>query len=120
MSANVLCAASKALNSSIGGGDALYATMILLPNIIQIVHLANGDRRAVRLMIPPDGGGIRLAAIDHDGLWHAVTSGGLSQKASGRLLVALLREEESDGLVELIRRLIRGILLNISTKYITL
>jgi hypothetical protein len=114
------CAASKALNSSIGGDDALYATMILFPDIMQIVHLANGDHRAVRLMIPPDGGGIRLAAIDHDGLWHAMTSDGLSQKASGRLLVVLLREEESDGLVELIRRPIKGTSLNISTKYITL
>jgi hypothetical protein len=71
-------------------------------------------------MIPPDGGGIRLAAIDHDGLWHAMTSDGLSQKASGCRLVVLLRQEESDGLVELIRRPIRGTLLSISTKYITL
>jgi len=94
--------------------------MILFPNIIQIIYLASDDHRAVRLMIPPNGGGIRLAAIDHDGLWHAMTSGGLSRKASGRPLVAQLSEEESDGLVELIRRPIRGTLLSISTKYTTL
>jgi hypothetical protein len=93
--------------------------MILFPNVIQIIYLVNGGHRAVRLMIPP-GGGIRLAAIDHHGLWHAMTSDGLSQKASGCRLVVLLRQEESDGLVELIRRPIRGTLLSISTKYITL
>jgi hypothetical protein len=45
---------------------------------------------------------------------------GWLEKASDRLPVALLREEEGDGMVELIRRPLRGISLSISAKYITL
>jgi hypothetical protein len=56
----------------------------------------------VRLIVPPNGGGIGLTAIDGDRLGHAVPADGFGEEACGRLLVALLRQEEINGLATLI------------------
>ena len=62
--------------------------------IIQISHLADADRRAMRFVIPPDGRRIGLAPVDRDRLGHAMAADGLGEEAHSRPLVALLREEE--------------------------
>ena len=68
--------------------------MILLHNIVAIRNLADADRGAVLLVIALDGRFIGRAAINGDLLRHAVAADRLGQEAFGRLLVALLREEE--------------------------
>jgi hypothetical protein len=71
-------------------------------HIIEIFHLPDGDRRAVRLVVPPDGTGIGLAPIDGDRLGRAMTADRLGEEAFSRLLVARLREQEINGLAGLI------------------
>jgi hypothetical protein len=76
--------------------------MILLHDIIQIFHPADGDRRAMRFIVTPDRRGIGLAAINRHLLGHTVPVDGLGEKTLGRLLIALFREQEIDGLAALI------------------
>jgi hypothetical protein len=71
-------------------------------HIIEIFHLPDDDRRAVRLVVPPDDGGIGLAAINRDLLGNAMATNRLGQEARGRPLVPVLREEKVNGLPRLI------------------
>jgi hypothetical protein len=76
--------------------------MVLLYPVVEILDLADDDSRVVFLIISPDGRRIGLAAIDGDLLRHAMTADRLGEKALGRLLITLLRQEEIDGLPGLI------------------
>src|SRR5207237_9223505 len=70
-----------------------HPAMKLLHNMVEILHLADGDRGAVRLVIALDGRFIDRAAINADLLRDAVAADRLGQEAFGCLLIALLREE---------------------------
>jgi hypothetical protein len=76
--------------------------MILLHNIIEVLHLTDGDGGPMLLIVTPDGGGIGLAPIDGDRLRHPMAANGFGEEALGRVLVPLCREEEIDGLPGLI------------------
>src|SRR5256885_8612600 len=78
--------------------------MILLHNVVEILDLADGDRGAMFFIVALDGRFIGGTSIDSDLLWHAVATDRLGQKAFGGLLVALLRQEEINGLALLIHR----------------
>src|SRR5712691_8171455 len=61
-------------------------------------NLADGDRGAVLLVIALDGRFIGRAAIDRDLLRYAMAVDSLGEEALGGALIALLRQEEIDGL----------------------
>jgi hypothetical protein len=46
-----------------GTGDALHAAMILVQEIMQILHLTDGDGGPVRRILALDGGFIGLTAV---------------------------------------------------------
>jgi hypothetical protein len=56
----------------------------------------------MRLIGPPNGGGMGLTAIDGARLGHAVPADGFGEEACGPRLIALLREEDINGLAALI------------------
>jgi hypothetical protein len=62
--ANVHCAASKDLNPSMGTGKTFHCAIVLCYDIVTVFDLADGDGRAVLLVVALDGGFIGLAAID--------------------------------------------------------
>src|SRR5215510_12501376 len=78
--------------------------MILLHNVVEILDLADFDRGAMFFIVALDSRFIRGTPIDGDLLWHAVTTDCLDQKTFRGLLVALLRQEEINGLALLIHR----------------
>src|SRR5262249_28580860 len=63
-------------------------------HVVEILHLADGNCRAMFLIVALDRGFIGRTPVDGDLLRHAVAADRLRQEAFGRLLVALLREEE--------------------------
>jgi hypothetical protein len=67
-------------------------------HIIEVLHLANDDRRAVHLVVPPDGGRIGLAPLDGDLLRHPMTADRFGQEARGRPPAALFRQQKVNGL----------------------
>src|SRR6266850_839319 len=97
----------KRLEPQHGTGDPLHAAMVLLHQIIEIVHLTDDDRGPVLRVVASDGRGIGLAPINRDRLWHAMTPNRLGEKARGGALVALVREQEINGLAGLIHRTIQ-------------
>src|SRR5262249_60657719 len=78
--------------------------MILLHHVVEILDLADFDRGAMFFIVALDGRFIGGPPIDGDLLRHAVATDRLSQKAFRGLLVALLRQEEINGLALLIHR----------------
>src|SRR5687768_16851264 len=80
--------------------------MILLHEIIHIFYLANDDRRAVLLVVCPDGRGIGLAPINGDHLGYPMAVDGLGQEAYGRPLVPVSGQEEINRLATLVHRAI--------------
>src|SRR2546428_98698 len=76
--------------------------MILLHNIVEILHLADGDRGTVLLVVALDGRFMGRATINGDLLRHAVAADRLGQEAFGGLLVALLGEEKVNRLAHFI------------------
>src|SRR5262249_17018884 len=78
-------------------------------NIIEIFHLANDDRCAVLFVVALDLLFIGRTASNRDPVRHAVAADRLSQKAQGRLLIAVLRQEKVNGLPRLIHRTIEVI-----------
>src|SRR5215510_3661535 len=78
--------------------------MILLHNVVEILDLADFDRGAMFFIVALDSRFIGGTPIDGDLLWHAVTTDCLDQKTFRGLLVALLRQEEINGLALLIHR----------------
>ena len=73
----------------------LHSSMVLFHDIIEILDLADGDRGAVLLVVALDGRFIGRTPVDGDLLRHAVAADRLGQEALGGLLVALLRQAES-------------------------
>jgi hypothetical protein len=57
-------------------------------DILQRWYLTDDARRAVCLIVPPDGGGIGLAPIDGNRLGNAMATKRLGEEARGRPLVA--------------------------------
>jgi hypothetical protein len=80
-----------------GPRDSLDGSMVLFHHIIQILHLADADRGTVRFVIPPNGGGIGLAAINGNLLGDTMPADRLGEEAPGRLLVTLVCEQEING-----------------------
>jgi hypothetical protein len=85
-----------------GPCDPLHTTMILLDDVVEILDLADFNRRAVRLVVALDGGFIGLTAIKRDLLRDAMTADRLGQEPLGRSLVARLGQQEVDRLARLI------------------
>ena len=93
--------AAKGLEPQHRPGHPLHRTMILFHDIVEILDLADGDRRAVLGIVALDGRFIGRAPVNGDLLRHAVAADRLGQKALGGPLVALLGEQEIDGLAVL-------------------
>ena len=91
-----------------GPGHPLHASMILFHNIVEILDLADGDRGAVLLVVALDGRFIGRTPVDGDLLRHAVAADRLGQEPLGGLLVALLRQQESQSSGPSYRRRDRG------------
>src|SRR5262252_7928925 len=87
-----------------GSCHPLYASMILLHNVVEILDLTDGDRGAVLGIVALDGGFIGRTPVDGDLLRHAVAADRFLEKAERRLLVSLLSEEKVNGLAVLIHR----------------
>ena len=78
--------------------------MVLFDNIIQILHLPDGDGRAMLCVIAFDGGFLGVTAVNSDRLRDPVPADRLLQKPQGRLLIAVLGQQKVDGLTLLIDR----------------
>jgi hypothetical protein len=85
-----LCALGcrKRFEPRYGTGDPFDAAVGLRYDISQRWHLTADDRRAVRLIVPPDGGGIGLAPVDGNRLGNAMATKRLGEEARGRPLGA--------------------------------
>ena len=68
--------------------------MILFHHIMQIFHLADGDGRAVFLVIAFDGGFLGVTAIDGNRLGEPVAADRLLQKPERGLGVPVLRQQK--------------------------
>ena len=75
--------------------------MVLFDDIIQILDLADGDGRAVLLVIAFDRGFIGVTAVDGDLLGQPVAADRLLQKPQRGLCVPVLRQQKVDGLAVL-------------------
>jgi site-specific DNA recombinase len=71
-------------------------------DIIEILHLPDGDGGTMLVIIPPDGGGLGLAPINGDLLRHPMPADRLAEEARGGLLISVGGEEEVNGLSHLI------------------
>jgi hypothetical protein len=71
-----------------GTSNPCDAAVALRDDLWQRGHLTDEERRAVCLMVPPDGGGIGLAPLDGHRLRHARATKRLGEDARGRPLVA--------------------------------
>jgi hypothetical protein len=91
----------KRLEPQHGASDPFDAAVVLLHHMIQLFHLADDDRRAVHLVVSPNGSGIGLTAIDGDRLGHAVPADGFGEKTLRGWLVPVLGEQEIDGLARM-------------------
>lgn len=67
--------------------------MVLFHQIVEVLHLADADRRAVRLVVAPDGGGMGLAPIDGDRLGNPVSTDGWCATASRGVCLPGLRAQ---------------------------
>ena len=72
--------------------------MILLDDVVEILHLADFDRGAVRLIVAFDRRFIGLASIDGDLLGDPVAADRLREKAERSLGIPVLREQKVNGL----------------------
>jgi hypothetical protein len=72
--------------------------MVLFHDIIEILHLANTDCRPVFCVVTANSRSVGLTPINGNLLGHVMPADRLGEKAFGRLLVALLGQEEIDGL----------------------
>src|SRR5687767_15982172 len=72
--------------------------MILFHHVIEILHLANVNGRAMIFVVTLDRRSIGRTAIDRDLLWRAVAANGLGQKPLGSFLITLLGEQKVNGL----------------------
>jgi hypothetical protein len=70
-----------------GTSDPCDAAVGLRYDILQRWHLTDDDRRAVCLIVPPDGG-IGLAPIDGHRLGNGMATKHLGEEARGRPVVA--------------------------------
>ena len=96
------CAAAHDLKPGMGRATRLTVAMILLHQVIQIVHLPDDHRRAVRLVVSQSGRGIGLTAINGDRLRHAVPTDGFGEETRGCRLVPLRRQQKINRLAVLI------------------
>src|SRR5262245_32154112 len=81
-----------------------YCSVILFHHIIQILHLADGDSRAVLLVIAFDGGFIGVTAVNRDRLGEPVAADRLLQKPERGRCVPVLGEQKVNGLAVFIHR----------------
>ena len=77
--------------------------------VVKIFDFADGDRRAVFLIVALDGRFMGRTPIDGDFLRHAMTANCLGQEPLGSVLVSMLRQQEIDGLAGLIHSAIEVI-----------
>ena len=63
--------------------------MVLLDDIVEVLPLADDDCRAVRLVVPPDGGRIGPAPVDGDRLRDAMAPKRLDEEVLSCLLVSV-------------------------------
>ena len=94
----------KRLDPEHGAGDPLHASVVLFDYIIQIFHLTDDNAGAVFLVVALDRGFIRVTAVNGDLLGDPMTADGFLQKPEGRLFIAVLGEQEVNGLALLIYR----------------
>ena len=87
----------------------LYSSLVLFRHIIYLLTLADGDRRAVRLVIALDGRFIGRAPGDGDLLRHTVPADRLDEEALGGGRLALLCQQEIARLSRLIHRPIQRV-----------
>ena len=78
----------KGLETEHRPSQPLHGSMVLFHHMIEIFHLTDDDRGAVLGMKAPNGGSIRLTAVDGDRLRHAMAANGLREKPRGRALVS--------------------------------
>src|SRR5215475_12471257 len=83
--------------------------MILFDNIVEILDLADGDRRAMLLVVALDSRFIGRTPVDGDFLRHAVAADRFLEKAERGLLVSLRGQQKVNGLARLIHRAIEVI-----------
>jgi hypothetical protein len=76
--------------------------MVLFYDIIQIVHLPDGDGRAVLFVRAFDGGFIGVTAVHGDRLRDSVPADRLLQKPQRGLCIPMLGEQKVNGLAVLI------------------
>src|SRR5882724_11729463 len=73
-------------------------------NVVEIFHLADGDRGAMRLVVVANGRGIGLAPINSDRLRDPVTANRFGEETLGGPLVALLGQQKVNRLAVLVYR----------------
>jgi hypothetical protein len=71
-----------------GTSDPFDAAVGLRYDMLRIWHLTDDDRRAMCLIVPPNGGGVGLAPIDGNRFGNDVATKRLGEEARGRPLVA--------------------------------
>jgi hypothetical protein len=71
-----------------------HRTMVLFHHIIEVADLPNGHDRPVLLIVALNGCRTGLAAINRDGLRHAVAADCLGEKAQGGCAMPLGGDEE--------------------------
>jgi hypothetical protein len=72
--------------------------MVLFHDVIEIFDLADGDGRAVLLVVALDGRFIGVTAVNRNRLGDAMPADGLLEKPSCRLFVAMFGEQKVNGL----------------------
>jgi hypothetical protein len=85
-----------------GANDVFHGAMILLHGVVEILDRTDGDGGSMLFVVAPNGRSIGLARIDGDRLGDTMATDRLGEEARSRLLVALRREQEIDGLAILI------------------
>jgi hypothetical protein len=78
--------------------------MILLDNVVEILHLSDGDVRAVLFVIALDRGFIGVAAVNGNRLREPVAADRLLQKPQRRLCVPMFGEQKVNGLAVFVYR----------------
>src|SRR5262252_7410847 len=76
--------------------------MVLCHDIIQILHLPDGDVRALCLVVALDDGFMRVAAVHGERLGESIPADRFLQEAPRRLFIPVLREQKVAGLALLI------------------
>lgn len=68
--------------------------MVVFYHIMEVLHLADSDRRAVRRIILSNGRRIGLAAVNSNRFRDLMAKDGLCEETCGGLLIPLLGQQE--------------------------